>query len=533
MFATLVQLETPNMDWLGLSPHIVMAGAAVVLLTIVSLAGSRLPRWFAPAWTMSACLAVIGLGFALWMRFDDATLVSGRGISTAANAIGVGRFAVFVIVLLAAVVVLTVLVADGFLRREKLDAPAVYVLLMLSAAGGMTMASANNLIVMFLGLEILSLAVYVLVAMHLRRSVGYEAGIKYFILGAFASAFFLYGIALIYGATGSLNLAEISLRNGWSGFRLVPQAPLASGAGVGGGSGVSSGVGPEVEALIVDEGLFYVGMAMLLVGFAFKVAAVPFHAWTPDVYQGAPAPVVVYMAAGVKAAGFAALARVFMLAFGDAIDDWRPAIFGLAVASLAVGSLMAIIQDDIKRTLAYSSISHAGFILVGVHGGYANGVASVMFYLATYAAVVIGSFAVVTVVVGSSEDNTKITSLRGLANRCPLLAAVFTLLLLSQAGIPFTAGFWAKFEVIAVAADNDSIALAVIAMLAAVVAAFLYLRIIVTMYLDSPDADAPDIPIPLGPAAAISVVGLFTVVFGIYPEPLRELSQQAITFLIA
>ena len=528
MALSLAQIQTPHLDWLGLSPHIVMAGAAIVLLTVVSLAGPRLPAWFAAAWTIATGLAVIGLAFALWMRFDDGPFgPAGQGLSTAANAIGVGRFAVFLIVLLAAVVVLTVLVADGFLRGENLDVPAVYVLLMLSAAGGMTMVSANNLIVLFLGLEILSLAVYVLVAMHLRRSAGQEAGIKYFVLGAFASAFFLYGIALIYGATGSLNLAEISVRNGWSGFVGVVNT---------GSLGVTSSL-EELElasapAVVVDEGLLYVGMAMLLVGFGFKVAAVPFHAWTPDVYQGAPSPVVVYMAAGVKAAGFGALARVFMLGFAGAIDDWRPAIFALAVASLAVGSLLDIVQSDIKRILAYSSISHAGFILVGVHGGYADGVASVMFYLATYAAMAIGSFAVVTVMSGPGDENTGISSLRGLANRRPVLAGAFTLLLLSQAGIPFTAGFWAKFEVISAVANNSSVSLAVLAMLAAVVAAFLYLRIVVTMYLEPPDADAPKVNIALGPATAIATVVLFTLAFGIYPEPLREMSQQAITLLV-
>ncbi|MXW42097.1 MAG: NADH-quinone oxidoreductase subunit N [Acidimicrobiia bacterium] len=504
MAAVFGQIATPHMDWLGLAPHMVMAGGAVLLLTIVSLAGRRLPAWFAGAWTVATSLAVIGLGFALWMRFDHGAWApyeasDDGGLLTAAGAIGVGRFAVFVIVLLAAVVVLTVLVADDFLRREKLDGPAVYVLLMLSAAGGMTMSAANNLIVMFLGLEILSLAVYVLVAMHLRRSSSQEAGIKYFVLGAFASAFFLYGIALIYGGTGSLNLTEISL--------LLTES--------------------STGAATVDKGLFYVGMAMLLVGFGFKVAAVPFHAWTPDVYQGAPSPVVVYMAAGVKAAGFAALTRVFMAAFVQHYDDWQPAVFGLAVASLAVGSLMGIVQGDIKRILAYSSISHAGFILVGMHGALGRGLASVMFYLAAYAAMAIGSFAVVTVVSGPGDENTDIASLRGLAVRRPMLAGAFTLLLLSQAGIPFTVGFWAKFEVISAAADNSFFELTVIAMLATVVAAFLYLRIVVVMYLDPPDADTPRLQVSVGPATAIAIVVLFTLAFGIYPEPLLNLADDA------
>ena len=490
MLSIFAQADIPHIEWLPLIPHVVMAGAAVVLLTIVSVAGRWLPRWFPAAWTVAAGLAVLATAIPVWIR------ASQEGPhSVVAGSIGVDGFSVFIIVLLACTVVLTALVADGFLHRESLDGPAFYVLLMLSATGGITMASANNLIVLFLGLEILSLAVYVLVAMHLRRAESQEAGIKYFVLGAFASAFLLYGIALVYGATGSLNLADIE--------------------------------GALRTNDLSDNGLLLAGMAMLLVGFGFKVAAVPFHAWTPDVYQGAPSPVVSYMAAGVKAAGFAALLRVFFAGFGGMADDWQPVIFGLAIASLAVGSLMAIVQTDVKRILAYSSISHAGFILVGVQAATHDGVASVLFYLAAYAAMAIGSFAVVTVVSGPGDEGTALDNLRGLAARRPLLAAGFTVLLLSQAGIPFTAGFWAKFEVITAAVDARSFWLAVIAMLAAVVAAFLYLRIVVAMFLDAPDPDAPRLHIPRGPALAITIVVLFTLAFGIYPEPLLNLADDA------
>ncbi len=502
MLPILAQAEIPDIQWLPLIPHIVMAGAAVVLLTIVSVAGRWLPGWFAAAWTVAAGLGVLATAIPVWIRVDQ-----WGPHSTIAGSIGVDQFSVFIIGVLACTVVLTALVADGFLHRESLDGPAFYVLLMLSAAGGITMASANNLIVLFLGLEILSLAVYVLVAMHLRRAESQEAGIKYFVLGAFASAFLLYGIALVYGATGSINLAEIE--------NILSSNDLS------------------------DNGLLLAGMAMLLVGFGFKVAAVPFHAWTPDVYQGAPSPVVSYMAAGVKAAGFAALLRVFFGAFGpiyeegqladlrQVTDDWQPVVFGLAIASLAVGSMLAIVQTDVKRILAYSSISHAGFILVGVQAATDDGVASVLFYLAAYAAMAIGSFAVITVVSGPGDEGTALDNLRGLAARRPLLAAAFTVLLLSQAGIPFTAGFWAKFEVITAAVDARSFWLAVIAMLAAVVAAFLYLRIVVAMFLDAPDADAPRLRVPPGPAIAIAIVVLFTLAFGIYPEPLLKLADDA------
>ncbi len=495
MSAVLAQVATPEIEWLALTPHLVMAGAAVVLLTVVSLAGRRLPGWFSAAWTVAAGLAVFAVAIPVWLRVQD------EGPSSAvAGAIGVDGFSVFLIVLLACTVVLVALIADGFLHRESLDGPAFYVLLMLSAAGGMTMASANDLIVLFLGLEILSLAVYVLVAMHLRRPESQEAGIKYFVLGAFASAFLLYGIALVYGATGSTSLVEVQ--------RFVAAGELS------------------------DDGLLLAGLAMLLVGFGFKVAVVPFHAWTPDVYQGAPSPVVSYMAAGVKAAGFAALARVFVAAFGDRADDWQPVVFGLAVASMALGSLLAIVQTDVKRILAYSSIGHAGFILLGVQAATDDGTSATLFYLAAYAAMAIGSFAVITVVSGPGDDGTGIDDLRGLSARRPLLAAAFTVLLLSQAGIPFTAGFWAKFEVISAAVDARSFWLAVIAMLAAVVAAFLYLRIVVSMYLEAPDRDAPRLSVPLGPSLGIAIVVLFTVAFGVYPEPIADLARDALPVLV-
>ncbi|MCY4134344.1 MAG: NADH-quinone oxidoreductase subunit N [bacterium] len=491
MLPLFAQVDIPDIEWLPLIPHLVMAGAAVVLLTIVSLAGRWLPSWFAAAWTVAAGLGVLATAIPVWLRVEQ-----WGPHSTIEDSIGVDGFSVFIIVVLACTVVLTALVADGFLHRESLDGPAFYVLLMLSATGGITMASANNLIVLFLGLEILSLAVYVLVAMHLRRAESQEAGIKYFVLGAFASAFLLYGIALVYGATGSLKLIDIE--------------------------------GSLQNSNLSDNGLLLAGMAMLLVGFGFKVAAVPFHAWTPDVYQGAPSPVVSYMAAGVKAAGFAALLRVFFGGFGGLADDWQPVVFGLAIASLAVGSMLAIVQTDVKRILAYSSISHAGFILVGVQAATDEGVASVLFYLAAYAAMAVGSFAVVTVVSGPGDEGTGIDSVRGLAARRPLLAVAFTVLLLSQAGIPFTAGFWAKFEVITAAVDARSFWLAVIAMLFAVVAAFLYLRIVVAMFLDAPDPDSPRLRIPRGPAVAIAIVVLFTLAFGIYPEPLLNLADDAL-----
>ena len=373
--------------------------------------------------------------------------------------------------MICASVVLASLLADGYLRREGLDGPDLYVLLLLSASGGVLMAGANDLIVLFLGLEILSLAVYVLAAMHLRRITSQEAGIKYFVLGSFASAFLLYGIALTYGATGTTNLVEI--------------------------------LDYLSNTVLFDNGLLLAGMAMLLVGLGFKVAAAPFHAWTPDVYQGAPTPVVAYMASGVKAAGFAGLIRVFYLGFQTYRVDWQPIVYALAVLTLLVGSIMAVVQTDVKRMLAYSSISHAGFILVAVQAANERGVAG-------------------DAVLPGHLHLPRGRQLRHRRRRRPHRRRPPRARRLPRPGpvppaaragrsrsccsarpaCPFTSGFFAKFYAISAAVDARSFPLAMVAMLAAVVAAFLYLRITVAMWMDDvDDADVParaSLPVPVG-----------------------------------
>ena len=374
---------------------------------------------------------------------------------------------------------------------------------MLSAAGGVVMAGANDLIVLFLGLETLSIAVYVLAALNLRRARSQEAGMKYFVLGAFSSAFFLYGIAMVYGATGSTNLATI-------------KTFLA-------------------ENTLTDDTMLLAGFALLLVGLGFKVAAVPFHAWTPDVYQGAPSPVVAYMASGVKAAGFAGMLRVFVVGFGQYASQWQPAVYALAVASLLVGAVLAVVQRDVKRMLAYSSISHAGFVLVAVQAASADGTAAALFYLGAYTFMVAGSFGVVTVVGAKSAGDHSIDTYRGLGSRRPVLALAFTILLLAQAGVPFTTGFFAKFAVIEAAVDARSFWLAIVAMVSAVIAAFLYLRIVVSMYvLDAEDGDdAPAVRVAPAAAIALAVTVLVTLGFGILPDTAVNLAKDAVPVLVA
>jgi NADH-quinone oxidoreductase subunit N len=494
-------IATPEIEWFTILPLLVLVGGALGLMVLTAITRRRVFDGFYPLVTSVTAIAAAVCTWPIWDRVQDVE----RGPFTAvAGAIGVDGFSVFMTVVICASVVLAALLADGYLRREGLDGPELYILLLLSASGGVIMSAANDLIVLFLGLEILSLAVYVLAAMHLRRVTSQEAGIKYFVLGSFASAFLLYGIALTYGATGTTNLVEI----------LEYLTTVA----------------------LFDNGLLLAGLAMLLVGLAFKVAAAPFHAWTPDVYQGAPTPVVAYMASGVKAAGFAGMIRVLYLGFGTYRVDWQPVIYALAILTLLVGAVMAVVQTDVKRMLAYSSINHAGFVLVAVQAATERGVQASMFYLASYTFLVAGSFAIVAVVGRTGDARHSLDDYRGLARARPALALVFALLLFSQAGVPFTSGFFAKFYAIGAAVDAGSYPLAAIAMLTAVIAAFLYLRITVSMWMsDVDDADVPDrrtLPVPVGVGLALILCVIVTIGVGVFPGVLTGPAGDATAVLV-
>jgi NADH-quinone oxidoreductase subunit N len=494
-------IQMPYVDWGGLSPLVVLAAGALVILTATALGLRRPPRHTWCLLTVATGLGALLAAVIQWNRVDD-----DGAFGIVANALVVDGFSVFVTALIAASVVLAALLADGFLRRERLEGPELYVLMLLSATGGVMMAMANDLVVLFLGLEVLSIALYVLAGFDLRRAESSESALKYFVLGAFSSAFLLYGIALIYGATGSTNLGAIR-----------------------------DFLGSNV---LTHDGLLLAGFALLLVGLGFKVAAVPFHVWTPDVYQGAPTPVTAFMASASKAAGFAALLRVFVSTFDLYQDDWRPVIFVLAVLTLLVGSVLAIVQNDVKRMLAYSSISHAGFVLVGVQAASDRGVSGALFYLLAYTFMVVGSFGVVTLVGRRGDADHDISSYRGLAARQPVLALAFTIFLLAQAGVPFTSGFLAKFYVIGAAVDSNSYALAILAMLAAAVSAYLYLRIVVAMYMSGDeDEGAPAagerVRVPALARLSLGVALAVTILFGLVPGPAVDWADHATTAHIA
>ena len=365
-------------------------------------------------------------------------------------------------------------------------------------AGMMVFVASNNLLVMFVALEVLSLPLYLLCGLaRRRRLLSQEAAVKYFLLGAFASAFFLYGVALLYGYAGSVDLPHI-LRATSSGEQ--------------------------------DDTLLFLGLGLLLIGLLFKAGAAPFHAWTPDVYQGAPTPVTAFMASCTKVAAFGAILRVLYVAFTTTRWDWRPIIWAIAIVTMAVGAILGLTQTDVKRMLAYSSIAHAGFLLVGLISLDREGLAGTMFYLLTYGFTTIGACAVVTLVRDSDGEASHLSQWSGLARRSPLLAAVFTLFLLALAGIPLTSGFTGKF-VIFRAGYPVAAPLVVIALVASAVAAFFYLRIVVLMYFSEPAEDGPTVVLPSPLTMTALAVGVAaTLVLGIIPQPLLDLADKASLF---
>ncbi len=509
----------PHVEYSLLLPEFFVIGGALLLLllsavvikrnrttlytvfTLVTLGAAAVPLFYRWSEYSKHAKAVAKLSPAVVNQFGS-SVVGGPATRAVEGAIANDGFGIFVVGLLLAVAALATLIGDGWLRREnQTRGPEFQVLVLLATSGAMIMAVANDLIVTFLGLEILSLPLFVLAAFHSRRALGREAAMKYFILSAFSSALFLYGVALTYGATGSTNLDEI---------------------------------GSFLTQNVTTSGVLLAGMGLLLVGFAFKVSAVPFHTWAPDVYQGSPSPVSGFMAAAAKVGAFAGMLRVFMTAFETLRLDWQPLVAALAVLSLIVGSVMAAVQTDVKRMMAYSSISHAGFILVGLQAGTDKGVASVLEYVAIYSFMLLGAFAVITVAGGPSHDVAQsVNDYRGLAKKRPGLALLFTIFLLAQAGVPLTGGFIAKFSVIAAAVEAKSYALAVIAMLSAVVAAFLYLRVVLAMYTpaegddDAVTAKDPALRPPRAVAIALGIAVIVTVLSGVLPGPALDLARHA------
>ncbi|OBF81293.1 NADH-quinone oxidoreductase subunit N [Mycobacterium sp. 852002-51163_SCH5372311] len=376
----------------------------------------------------------------------------------------------------------------------------LFPLAMLSVGGMMVFPASNDLLTMFVALEVLSLPLYLMcgLARH-RRLLSQEAAMKYFLLGAFSSAFFLYGVALLYGATGTLTLP------------LIRKALAAHG----------------------DTSLALVGVALLSVGLLFKVGAVPFHSWIPDVYQGAPTPITGFMAAATKTAAFGALLRVVYVALPPLHDQWRPVLWAISILTMTVGTITAVNQTDVKRMLAYSSVAHVGFILTGVIADNPAGLSSTLFYLVAYSFSTVGAFAIVGLIRNADGvEDADLSHWAGLGQRSPIVGVMMSMFLLAFAGIPLTSGFVSKFAVFKAAAEGGAVPLVVIGVVSSGVAAYFYVRVIVLMFFTEGSDDTPHVHAPgILSKAAIAVCAAVTVVLGIVPQPLLDLANQAAQLL--
>ena len=500
-------IALPAISYRAVAPELVLFGGALLILLVSATTGRKEHPGLYRAIALAA--AVVEGGFSGYQLY----LAQGAKASLAvAGSIAYDGFSAFAGIVVAAVLILGILIGPGFVQRIAGDGPEYLVLVLVSAMGALVMAQGEDLIVIFIGLEILSIALYGLVGYRIGDGLAREAAFKYFILGGFSSAIFLYGTALVYGATGSTNLAKIA------NFLSVN--------------------------VLVHNGVLLFGLALLLLGFGFKVSAVPFHLWSPDVYQGAPTSVTGYMAAMAKVGAFAALIRVFDVAFGSQITLWRPIVVGLAILSMLFGALFALRQRELKKILAYSSINHAGFILLGVYAGTAAAISNTLFYLVAYAVIVVGTFGLVSIIqdsLGVVEGSCSLDQLRGLARSRPALATVTAIMVLAQAGAPFTTGFLAKFSIIVSVVEIREYWIAVVAMISAAIAVAFYLRIVLAMFRGEQEQEvegervlaiqgaATEIP---GRRPALAWIGvslslLFTIGFGVFPQPLLDLAARA------
>ena len=488
-------IDPPRVELWAILPVLILFGGAVIALVGAAFARRADQAPFALL-TLAALAAAAASALWLWQR-EPTTALEGM--------VSVDRLAVVATLTLCGVGAFGAYLGYHYFERDELRRNEFYALLLFALGGMALLVAAADLIVVFLAIEVLSLSLYVLTALTFRRGPT-EASLKYFLLGAFSSAFLLYGIALGYGATGTTNLLGIA---------------RASGDPTGDGTLLLAGVG------------------LLAVGFCFKVSAVPFHMWTPDVYQGTPTPVAAFMAAATKVAGFAVFLRVFAGALGGLVVTWRPAIAAIAVVTMLVGAALAVVQTDLKRMLAYSSISHAGYLLVGVAAAATvpAGVSASMFYLLVYAFMVMGAFMVVPYVsrLGPADDEairerSSLEDYRGLARRHPWAAGLLAVFMLALTGIPPLSGFWAKYYVFLAGIEAGLTWLVVVAVISSAISAFFYLRVLVVAYLQEPvgDAEAETSPGPTRALGlALGLAGLLTVAIGLAPEALISAARSA------
>ncbi|WP_055479065.1 NADH-quinone oxidoreductase subunit NuoN [Sphaerimonospora mesophila] len=506
-------IPAPTIEYGMLAPLLVVFGAAIVGVLVEAFA----PRYLRSAIHLPITLLslLISFGLIVWQWIE--------GVPTKAAAMGaiaVDGPAMFIwgTILVLAFVSVLLINDEGHFVGSAAAVPGsaeeeqalyegaahteVYPLVLFAVGGMMLFPAANDLLIAFVALEVMSLPLYLLCGLaRRRRLLSQEAAMKYFLLGAFSSAFFLYGTAMIYGYANSLDLAKIG-------------ATLGT---VGG-----------------QDMLLYLGGAMISVGLLFKIGGAPFQAWKPDVYQGAPTPITALMASGTLIAAFGALVRVFWVALGGLDWDWRPVFYGVAVLTMLVGAILAITQTDIKRMLAYSSIAHGGFLLIGViatgsaQAQNTSALSGILFYLVAYGFTTVGAFAVVTMVRDAGGEAWHLSRWAGLGKRSPLLAGVFAFFLLAFAGIPLTSGFFGKYAIFQAAVTGGALSLVIVGAVASAVAAFFYVRVIVLMFFSDPAADGPSVVLPSrGTAAVVGLAALATVVLGVFPQPVLDLAHSA------
>jgi NADH-quinone oxidoreductase subunit N len=479
-------MTVPSINWQMLMPEL------VIVLTFVIVMVFDLFRSIQKS--ILAWVTIIGSAIALWVSVG--MLRAGVDGNEFNGMLAVDRFSMFFNIIFLLSTILVTLISINYLDRQDKRQGEYYVLILLATLGMMLMASGNELIVVFLGLELMSLSLYVLAGYFRSVQVSSEAGMKYLLLGAFASGFFLYGIALIYGGAGTTSIPEIA-------------SELEAG-----------GKSP----------LMLAGMFLLIVGFGFKVALVPFHQWAPDVYEGAPTTIAAFISAGPKAAGFAAFLRIFTGALESLQPEWNVVIVILAALTMTVGNVIATTQSNIKRMLAYSSIAHAGYVLVGLAAANKDGISSAMLYLLIYCVMNIGAFAAVILARTEDGENLKIADYAGLGFRKPLLALFMTVMLLSLAGFPPFAGFVGKFYVFRSAVDAGQIWLVVIAAINTAISAFYYLRVVVTMYMKEPEEELDFHAYPKLVVFALLLVTIGVVLIGVLPSYFLEPAQISTQF---
>ncbi|WP_329022036.1 NADH-quinone oxidoreductase subunit NuoN [Streptomyces sp. NBC_00690] len=530
------QIKAPDIEYAQLAPALIVVGAAIVGLLIEAFM-PRKARYHAQVFL--TVLAIVA-SFAAVLGLAEAGYGTTKVRIAAMGAIAIDGPTLFLqgTILLASLVAVFTFAErklDPEVNGHQIDAFAaqgaavpgsdneksavragftiteVYPLTLFAIAGLLVFPAANDLLTLFIALEVFSLPLYLLCALARRkRLMSQEAAVKYFLLGAFSSAFLLFGIALVYGYAGSVGYAKI--------------ADVVDGS--------IRTIDPVLADTMGNDALLLIGSAMILMGLLFKVGAVPFHMWTPDVYQGAPTPVTGFMAAATKVAAFGALLRLLYVVLPGMSWDWRPVMWGVAIITMLGGAIVAITQTDIKRLLAYSSIAHAGFILAGVIALTPDGISSVLFYLGAYSFVTIGAFAVVTLVRDAGGEATHLSKWAGLGRRSPLVAAVFAVFLLAFAGIPLTSGFSGKFAVFKAAAEGGAGALVVVGVISSAIAAFFYIRVIVLMFFSEPKADGPTVAVPsVMTMMAIGMGVVVTLVLGVAPQYFLDLASSAGVFV--